>query len=68
MIALYEGQCSFRQMIDQIDDLGFSPVSVQPNMIEPLSGYVVDADLVFVRGAVEPLPSPPISAVDISPR
>lgn len=55
MVALYEGQHSFRQLIDQLDDLGFSPVSVQPNMIESSSGYVVDADLVFVRGAVKPL-------------
>lgn len=54
MVALYEGQDSFRQLIDQLDDLGFSPVSVQPNMIESSSGYVVDADLVFVRDGVDP--------------
>jgi FkbM family methyltransferase len=54
MVALYEGQQSFRQLIDQLDDLGFSPVGVQPNTVERSSGYVVDADLVFVRGAVEP--------------
>jgi FkbM family methyltransferase len=60
IVALYEGQRSFRQLIDQLDDLGFSPVSVQPNMIESSSGYVVDADLVFVRGAINPFgQSPP---------
>lgn len=55
MIALYDGQRSFRQLIDQLDDLGFSPISVQPNMIDSSSGYVVDVDIVFVRGVVDPL-------------
>jgi hypothetical protein len=47
--GLYDAQPTCRELIVQLDDLGFIPFSVEPNFIDPTTGHVLDADFVFAR-------------------
>jgi FkbM family methyltransferase len=46
---LYEGQPTFREMIELIDDLGFRPISVAPGNINYRTASLAYVDMVFTR-------------------
>ena len=49
LAPIYEEQPAFREMVELIDDLGFTPIGVEPNYSDPMTGTVLDADFLFVR-------------------
>ena len=46
---VYEGQPSFRSMIDRTSDLGFELVDIDPFFRERATGRVLSLDAIFVR-------------------
>lgn len=48
--ALYEGQASFRQLIDTLDDAGYRAASFEPGLTDPETGRVSWMDVIWVRG------------------
>jgi FkbM family methyltransferase len=46
---VYEGQASFRSMIDRTSDLGFELVDIDPFFRERATGRVMSMDAIFVR-------------------
>lgn len=48
---LYEGQPSFRSMIDRTSDLGFELLDIDPFFYERATGRVMAMDAIFVRGS-----------------
>lgn len=52
---VYEGQPSFRSMIDRISDLGFELVDIDPFFRERATGRVLSMDAIFVRNHRDPL-------------
>jgi FkbM family methyltransferase len=51
LVALYEGQGSFRDLLAVLWDAGFTPVGVRSNYVDPATGFALDADAFFVRRA-----------------
>jgi FkbM family methyltransferase len=53
---LYEGQPTFREMVDLIDDLGFRPISMAPGNLNYRTASLAYVDMIFARSvsAVEP--------------
>ena len=49
LVPMYEGQATFRQTVEILDDLGFAPVSVEPNYVDTATGHVIDADMILTR-------------------
>ena len=49
LIALYQGQLLFDQMIALLGKLGFEPVRVTPGFIDPDSGHNLQIDAIFSR-------------------
>lgn len=49
LIGIYDGQPSFREMVDVIDDYGFEPVRIDSNYVDSETGYVIDVDVLFRR-------------------
>jgi FkbM family methyltransferase len=52
---LYEGQPSFRSMIDRASDLGFELVDIDPFFRDRATGRVLSMDAIFVRNHRDPL-------------
>jgi hypothetical protein len=52
---LYEGQPSFRSMIDRASHLGFELVDIDPFFRERATGRVLSMDAIFVRDRRDPL-------------
>lgn len=53
---LYEGEPTFREMVELIDDLGFRPISVAPGNVNYRTASLAYVDMIFARpsGAVGP--------------
>jgi FkbM family methyltransferase len=49
MVGLYEGSALHAEMISRLDDLGFSLISWEDVLTDPETGYVLQADGIFVR-------------------
>lgn len=49
---LYEGQPTFREMVDLIDDLGFRPISVAPGNLNFRTASLVYIDMIFARSSI----------------
>ena len=49
MIPLYEGSALCAEMIARLDNLGFSVISWEDVLTDPQTGYVLQADCIFVR-------------------
>jgi FkbM family methyltransferase len=47
--GLYEGQPSFMDLAQALDDRGYRPVGVEPNASDARTGRVLDADFLFER-------------------
>jgi len=50
-LPLYEGSILCAQMIAKLDSLGFRLISWEDVLSDPQSGYVLQADCIFVRSA-----------------
>ena len=50
MIPLYEGSVLYAEMIGSLHDRGFRLVSWEDVLAQPETGYVLQADCIFVRG------------------
>jgi len=48
-VPLYEGQPTFKQMMELIDSLGFEPVNFEPGFVAADSGYCLQLDGLFAR-------------------
>jgi FkbM family methyltransferase len=46
---LYEGQPTFREMVELIDDLGFRPISVAPGNVNYRTASLAYVDMIFAR-------------------
>jgi hypothetical protein len=49
LIPLYEGQHLYREIIDQLEMLGFGLVSIERGFTDPTTGHVLQVDGIFVR-------------------
>lgn len=54
LVPLYADQVLFRQMLDYMEALNFSLVSLEPGFIDVNTGYVLQADGIFVRNQITP--------------
>ena len=54
IMPLYRGQPLYLEMIELLDSLGFSLVSLSEVMIDPSSGRLMQIDAIFVRNQTEP--------------
>jgi FkbM family methyltransferase len=50
LVRLYEGQETFRDLLSRIQAKGFVPVGIKSNYLDRTSGFVMDADVLFVQG------------------
>jgi FkbM family methyltransferase len=48
-VSLYEGQVLFPDMLEFLDNLGFTPVGFSPVFTHPVSGNLLQIDGIFVR-------------------
>jgi FkbM family methyltransferase len=49
LVPLYESQLLYRDMIDYLDAIGFSLVSLEPNFVDSKTGHVLQIDGIFER-------------------
>ena len=49
LIPLYEGQILFREMLDQMDDLGYEMYAIIPGFTDKVTGRLLQVDGVFFR-------------------
>jgi hypothetical protein len=49
LVPLYEGQHLYRDIIDQLESLGFGLVSIERGFTDPNTGHVLQVDGIFVR-------------------
>lgn len=49
LTSLYSGHLSFRQLIDLLDDFGFTPVSMERGLTDPETGHILQIDGIFIR-------------------
>lgn len=49
LAPLYEGQIDYRDVLDRMDDAGFSLVGIIPGFVEPRTGRTLEVDGVFMR-------------------
>ena len=49
LVSLYDGQAGFESMLGTFREVGFAPVGLHANYVDPLSGYAIDSDVFFVR-------------------
>jgi FkbM family methyltransferase len=50
LVHLYEGDSSWRTVIDHIESRGFELAGLEPGFEDPVSGRMLQADGIFVRG------------------
>ena len=48
-VPLYKGQPLFREMVDCLDDYGFTPVSIERGLTDPTTMKILQVDSIFVR-------------------
>ena len=48
-VSLYDGQCLYDEIVDQIKALGFDLWAVWPAFVDPQSGRILQADATFFR-------------------
>jgi FkbM family methyltransferase len=53
LVPLYEGQDSFVEMLARVQAMDFVPVGIMPNYLDRASGYVMDADVLFVSAGTD---------------
>jgi hypothetical protein len=51
LVALYEGQALFADILGQLNDRGFDLWQIEPGFVEPGTGRLLQADGVFFRRA-----------------
>jgi FkbM family methyltransferase len=51
MLALYDGQLLFQQVVDRLRELGFTLFSLDPGFADPVSGRMLQCDGLFVPEA-----------------
>ena len=49
LVPLYEGGALYIDMVEHLERLGFSLVSIEPVFSDPKTGYVLQADGIFVK-------------------
>ena len=49
LVALYEGQCLFREMVNLLDGMGFKPVNFEPVFSDLKTGHCLQVDGMFVQ-------------------
>ena len=49
LVPLYEGQCLWREMVRQIEELGFTLWSIQPGFVDARDGRTLQFDAIFFR-------------------
>jgi FkbM family methyltransferase len=49
LVSLYDGQAGFESMLGTFREMGFTPVGLYANYVDPVSGYAIDSDVFFVR-------------------
>jgi FkbM family methyltransferase len=51
LVRMYEGQETLAELLAILAAAGFSPVGIESNYVDPETGFAMDADAFFVRGA-----------------